>query len=684
MTIAIRISKERQRWLLAATVCCCFTAIIALSRGIVFETVDDYNVMMTISGEKTGYPYFQLTFFNSIYAFLMSLLYRVFPLVQWYTWIQLSLVVLSMTAILSLLIEHGIECGVNPIVSVTFFCIFAVGFFLYPVQRLQFTSTAALLGMTSSFYLFSIDPNELQSKRSKNRLAISCLALCLCIIERRSAGFCACIFFALGMARLWVVNGWATNPLKVYRTLLRGATTVFACSILVAGAFLVGHKILVRMGDNASYAPYDEVRAEYQDHPHPSFEEAEGLYQSVGWDLPLYNLVNSLIFIDEGINEDSFKTIVESPENEQAQFGLFRALRLDLSILKNPAARSVVLGLFGLFFATSCIAYANSREKCPKPYVRAYWYATATCIIAIGLSVYICLGGRWSLRTFQVITLPLAGCLLASFACQLSMIVSKGGQALQAAPHAGRHFGTKEERLETQSGVAIDEACIRRRRSCLAMASVLLMWLLGWSFTSAENYDEVLLKRDAFSITQMRSIEDYARSHPDDVFLHDYSVSNSYNSYDAFRRYVDNPPTNLILSGGSYTYTGCYYEQLRVNGLDSFTGETLLHDNVYYVSDPHRDALYWQRVLTYLQSRYGNVSIETVDVLANGATVFKYRLSDIPMIDEQLEGDQSYEEPSPETQYAEEVPAEDVDFQVEEGVYGQEYPEDYQYEEEQQ
>lgn len=112
-------------------------------------------------------------------------------------------------------------------------------------------------------------------------------------------------------------------------------------------------------------------------------------------------------------------------------------------------------------------------------------------------------------------------------------------------------------------------------------------------------------------------------SNPDKVFVHDYSVSNSYNSYDPFRIFEDEKPTNIIISGGSYTYTGCYNEQLRINNLDKLDGETFSKDNVYYVCNENKKN-FWQDVNYYLRVNYNFSACKRVEQLDHDVSIYQF------------------------------------------------------------
>lgn len=588
----------------AALVSAILTIVVALALGIVFETVDDYNIMMSLSGEKAGSPYWQLTFYNSVFALLQSWLYDLFPGVQWYSFIELGLIFISNTVFLGLILERCAKSGISwPLTLAAYVLLFCAAF-LYPVQRMQFTSTAALLGMASCAAVYSID-NYYDRRALWRRMLLSGALLLLSLLERQTAGVCSILFWVSGLVRLAILTRGGIIEAVGANIRVVGVITM---GILVACVtFTACHELVIRFGDNADYSSYDEWRVQYQDYPRPTYDEAVEVYVDAGWTREIYSIATSLTYISPKINEQSFMKIVQSSEMDSARPSLFDAIKSDVSlVVNNKAARSLFCALLAAYVSICVEAYLSRGLSGSAGKLRSilFFGATGAVVLAIVASIAVCLSGRWPLRSFQAIGLPLLACL--------AMI------ALELVPPLGDALGCNIVSRGNRGQV------IRLSVGPFALTAAFFTLLTVGALFGIECVRETHA-RDAGSISQMASIERYAAEHPEAVFVHDYSVSNVWNSYDPFRVYNDGL-NNLIISGGSYTYSGCYYAQLESNGMTRLTGEELLDENVFYISDAdHPNFL--QRTLDYMRSEFGDIGVEEVATLSGGAKVYKFKLN---------------------------------------------------------
>ena len=585
--------------------------VVFLVRGIVFETVDDYNVMMTLSGEKTGGPYFQVTFFNSVFAFLITRLYLLYGGVQWYSLLHIVTIWLALSAILGTVLSQTKLMNQPKKLVLTLFALYYLSVYCYPVQRLQFTSTSALCGAAACALLFSVTRETLEDEeKTRNAVVCSALFLAMSLIWRRSAGIASGAICCVAAARLIIVC-WQAK----YRPRMAFFLKTLASCIVIAGvtlAFILGHFYIMDHGDNAGYREYDQWRGDFQDHPQLTYEEAPELYESIGWSELEYHLFKSLIYIDDGINAESFQTIVEASDEARGPISVYDTLKLAKSILwDNKYGRGVTLILF--FMAALLFVDLLFVLRKHGPLATEIKFNSLCAIALVGatffLTYYVCSTGRWSVRTYESVSLPVTGALLISFIrCDVML----------REIAVGRSAETKKD-----GSMQI---------TVLAFASVALLTVTA---AASVRYLETLREKDDFSLPQMASIEAYAMSHPDSLFIHDYSVSNTYNSYDPFRVHTDGDLHNLVISGGSYTFTGAYYAQLERNGLTELTGETLLQDGVYYISNPKRGGPYYVTVARYLEEKYCTSYRETVvedDIiqLDGDAHVYQFRFADRP------------------------------------------------------
>ncbi len=592
----------------AAVVSLILTAGVAFALGIVFETVDDYNIMMSLSGEKTGSPYWQLTFYNSLFALVQAQLYTLIPGIQWYSLIELGLIYVSNLVFLGLVLERCSRNGLSWVLALLAYPLLFCAALLYPVQRMQFTTTAALLGMASCAAIYSIDASMLDKRSLRRRLALSGALLLLSLLERQSAGFCAAVFWISGLARIGILAG--AGILSNVRANVRTVVIVSAATVGLCALFTVGHELVNRLGDNADYTSYDEWRVQYQDYPRPTYDEAADVYNEAGWSQEVYSIATSLTYISPKINEQAFKEIVQSPEMDAASPSLIDAVKNDVTlVVSNKAARALFCVLLAFYIVINGQTVRSRGLPGSAGRYRCIMFlgATGVVLLAIVASIAICLSGRWPLRSFQAIGFPLMACL-AMLTLELTPLCRRpaGASEVTSVRNGVRGVGGS-----SASGPFVQVA-------------LLFILLTAGAQFGVEGIREICT-RDEASLTQMASIEKYAIEHPEDVFVHDYSVSNIWNSYDPFRAY-DESLCNLIISGGSYTYSGCYYAQLRANGMTRLTGEELLNEGVFYVSDTDHPS-FLQKTLEYMRGEFGDVEAEEVASLSGGVKVYKFKIN---------------------------------------------------------
>lgn len=611
---AVPVQPQRGKWLLltAVSVVGMLYFLICVFRGIVFDTVDDYNVMMTLSGEKTGSPFWETTFYNPLLALVISTFYRLSDEIQWYSIISILMIMASLTVVAyCILKKHYVVANedgrVERVSGTILTALFLIAFYIYTIQRMQFTTTAASLGAAASALLFSIDVRD--SRQTVRKHCISSIVfLALCYLERSLAGLAAICFWLAGIVRLFLIykveNKWRHETTEM--TPKFNPVVMLVAGITVIAVVYAGTLCIKQVGRNAEYYSYDKVRSEFQDYPHVTYASNPEIYSEVGWSKEIYDLAVSLFYIAPEIGADEFEGIVSSPANKSAQPTLIEGAKLGWRLVRdNCFARETAISCIGLFLV-GMVGVVSSRvlnhRWTPLQKIQLIGLIGVS-VLSFGMLAYLAIQGRILLRIYLAVVLPLAPCLI--------LLVLDIIQSL-----------CEELHFDATCGV---ERKARHRRMARSVSTALMIIL--FSYTSFAGARTVIDKSstDSWSPDLIKAAEQYAIEHPDSIYMHDYSFTNYYNSYDPFRVYGDKKPTNLIISGGSYTYTACYYQQLAVNGLDALSGEELVSGDVLYITDLSRPG-YLQCLLSYLRSTYGNVVAEQVDTINNQLGIYSFSI----------------------------------------------------------
>lgn len=601
-------------WTLFTAVCIVgiLYLLVCVSRGIVFDTVDDYNVMMTLSGEKTGSPFWETTFYNPLLAFVISRLYLLTDEVQWYSVISVLMMMASLSVIaycilkkINAVASESRRVGIALGVLLTF--LFLVAFYVYAIQRMQFTTTAASLGAAASALLFSIDVTDSRQTVRKHCIA-SIVFLALCYLERSLAGLASICFWLAGIIRFYIIyknDGKYHYETTELSSSLKPLATL-AAGIIVIATVYAGTLCIKQIGSNAEYYSYDKVRSEFQDYPHVTYASNPEIYSEAGWSKEIYDLATSLFYIAPEIGADEFESIVNSSANESAQPTLIEGAKLGWRLVRdNSFARETAIACIGLFLV-GMAGVVSSRVLNHRwiAFQKARFIGLiGVSALSFGMLAYLAIQGRILLRIYLAVVLPLASCLI--------MLVLDIIQPLCGGSHIDSTCEIKPK------------AGYKRAAGAISVALMILLFC----YASLAGAGTVIDKSstDCWSPDLVKAAEQYAVEHPDSVYMHDYSFTNYYNSYDPFRVYDDKKPINLIISGGSYTYTACYFEQLAVNGLDALSGEELVTGEVLYITDLSKPG-YLQCLLAYLRSIYGDVIAKQVDTINNKLGVYSFNI----------------------------------------------------------
>lgn len=116
------------------------------------------------------------------------------------------------------------------------------------------------------------------------------------------------------------------------------------------------------------------------------------------------------------------------------------------------------------------------------------------------------------------------------------------------------------------------------------IAACLIVFLMLYNIRAVYFMDDCTKTQTDTTATEqeVKEFEQYAIAHHENLYVYDFTVATLQR--DPFVTFPDIKPTNCIISGGSYTFSTIYYQQLEQNGMSSLYWEDLLKDNVYYVS----------------------------------------------------------------------------------------------------
>lgn len=551
----------------------------------VFATIDDARLLYVYAGYASGTPEGVYLFSNSLWGCLLSTLYSVAPAVPWYALYHFSSILILSTVLVYCLLSWGIGDAKLFLAAVLLYMAFFFSSFVVPSTLLHFETAACMYGVAGNILFFLTNFRQ-RSKWVPLRIGAALALLLLCYLQEKNTFYVeACLFVAVVLFKL--LSAWLGEPKGESR---RAAFRYAATCSAAAGAVLVLGVTLSsvandEMHDDASWQAYEEYnpyRVAFWDYPHATYADDPELFESLGWDERFYELVTAkMYFMDERFSVDALSQIVE-PFNR----GFPAVTRESLSSARQtvktlfdaePTVAAQVL--FVAFILLYLIALTLMRRRTASSVQKlcALFFGCWT-LLALFLIAYLALRGRLPLRAWEVVAIPTVSLGI------VVLTVFWGAAGIQA-----------EKRT-----------CSRKALPALAVTAAVCaavsMAIFGSDFG---NYKSDIVWRHNLN-ESVEEVEEYAASHPNDVFITDINYQN-YNPFSQKRV----KPTNVITWGSSYLFTPVYYEQLKANGLDSLLSPDFSHGGVYYVSNMERIDTCTQ-LLNMLKTNYLICSFEEV------------------------------------------------------------------------
>ncbi|MDP2041978.1 MAG: hypothetical protein Q8S14_04620 [Algoriphagus sp.] len=210
-----------------------------------FQVNDDVVMMWLVSGAYTGSPESYAVFIHPLLSWFFSLLYRSFPLANWYagTWFWTI-------GISFFLIFKKLEFSSNPVVFKRFLLVVILALCLHFCYFLQFTQVAGLACLASLIHLFGIGGN-------KNRI-LSGIALVLFVLALLIR-WEAVVLVGIGFLA-WKVSRFGS---QFFQNNLKNLVFI----VVSFGVVLVGKLFWESQSEFVDFLEFNKARASVIDHP---------------------------------------------------------------------------------------------------------------------------------------------------------------------------------------------------------------------------------------------------------------------------------------------------------------------------------------------------------------------------------------------------------------------------------
>ena len=547
--------------------------------GMFYLQNDDTSIQNTLSGYTAGEPFPVHPFIGVWLGQLISRLYLLEPHVQWWYVYSQTLMMLSVFAIdFSILAIAKKEKFSLPLAFLSAAFINAE-FLLYPIANLSFTIVPAVCGTAVALCLIRKQGQKLKWWEWLVLFAVFVLLLS----HRTKSGELALCFIILALFYYFFSreNKWLKNAL---------CFALSAVFLIAATAGLVSaNRSAQKEVNGEEFVEFNSARSAYMDYPHDTFSENPEIFEAVGWDAKLYQLVKGWCFMDERVNAESFRYLVEHSRNKAEAVSLrtmwhrWNKLQSDPMNVSNEIVWAIVAltAFWGIVLNWDTLTAIT------------YLFNVAGAGILVLYQLYT---GRIVYRSYVIVLIPSALINLILLMKCRAAAVKKG----------------------------------RREKLSYILAVLMILLSLPWTVNALHStFDAKTISLMRKQAELDRTVCEYAIEHSGNVYIKKAGVSSSINPANL---YPDEKPTNLLGWGGAEFNSRSNKLRLQRNGLTELTGEVFRRDNAFFISnDDLRGAageLPVNNDLTvfylWLQEGYGASGIVQEEDICPGVFVYRF------------------------------------------------------------
>jgi len=564
--------KEQGRGLLAGLLLLVVFFVIYTFSTVRFSTNDDNTIINSLiySSGQTGLEGQSFMYINFLLGLPLSRLYRICGSVPWYEVYQVGIQAVSLFVIWKHVLRECYRSKIGLLPASLIVGVLQGLLLTIPIQQVQFTTTAGVVGCAGIVSYLCQDKSK--AFRVIQFVPVWIFTL-LCFFQREMVGYVILAFLYLlifmDLAESWIQKkSWKEEKKKVF------------CSIFlllsIFAAISLNEKFNNQQIESQEFQEYSSLRVQYMDYNSGAFLSNPQIFEEVGWDPELCAMVSEWYFMDERYNTETLKTILEQlntgTEKENAESTFQDAWPIWKDLMQDHTVKILIA-----FTVCLVLLYVFSQGLGCKN--RYFSHATVLLLLAGSflLALYLCLRGRFPLRVFQVISIPV-NLLLAVF-----IIRSVGMEKDQ-----------KQKRWK-QGIRLIVFVCILFL--CMPMAKGLFN---RDTQTAARGNREELI-----------AMKEYAGMRQDNVYVYGSDLTGGE---PIFYRTGDNTVYNCFFWGGTSMFSKAFYENLTKCGLEHLQTEDWFRENVYYlVKNEEKKAILYK----YLSTRYEDVVMEQRDSIGN-------------------------------------------------------------------
>ena len=534
--------------------------------NIKYEQVDDFIIYNLYSGLDGTYNIHGV-YIHPIICIIISIFYRILPIINWHSIFLLSIQFICFTIIGYIILKKH-----NNGIAIVLYTIFASVFYVTMLMLIQYTSVAALLILTALIMLiYILDKNE----KTKIKYIIGMYILYTIGIMTRMQSLLIIIpFFGL----YFVINlvGYKFQK-QIQKDTIIKMLKYYLIYVLITVVVYVSNIIIYNSDEvYKNYMEYNDIRATLHDIIYVDYEENKEIFDEVGWSKNDHYLFYTFNFGDEDIySKENLQKILDYKIQKDGKYNFdTNIVEMNRSFISETSDSITYISI--LFIAIFIISLFNSNRT--KENVLIF-------IATIGMHILFIIIGRSMLRV--VIPEYIIGTALLIY---------------------NLNFNNKNKINDNIKNCVI--ICFMILIICTFVGN---KYDYGYKLENYENYRELI---------------NYTNNHKENVYLYTVpSLQDRYLTYSVYQMPPKGAFSNLRVMGGWDMYTQNYYDfkeryNLEGNFLD------LLKENVYLIDGDvywsgRRYENYKENVILAIKENYGEeVTCEEVEHFGN-LTIYK-------------------------------------------------------------
>ena len=553
-------NKRALSWLIALGLTAMLMTFVLLGTEVRYSQNDDAGILRAFLGQESGTPARFHIYIHGLFALPLAALSTAFPLMPWFTYLQLALLALACVVISKSIMQCFVKHDQSIWLGAAAAALFLLTLCLKHISRITFTETAALLGAAAVLQMLSVDYQRGGWRVTLGLTGAAVLVMFAYALRQVTAlpvlAFCGLVFaFSLWHHRA------AAKPM------LAG---------LFITAFLMGGMAGFRAAETENSGAQDYLAWQDANTQVIDFYGLDKLGEEelalVGWDETTLRMAKSWCFLDSDLSTEAFLTLTDHLQKHDTRTFADRASQAwtafaNMVKLYQLDMRCLCLALIAGVFALVC--------ACIRKNLRTILLIACAVLGAAAMLAYLSWEGRLPIRAVMMVTMPLSAVLMAML------------------PSA-------------RKGVVIAGLCVMTALCAWCLTDILPVIL--------PNEEEELALGNA-----MGDLEEYAVDEPDSLFIYDSTLVGA--DLRAFPDYEYGMPTNLTFWGGwgLRSPENCaLFERWGID-LADFDPETFLRDDVFLatgrIDPPPTMLLKWLEAKTgksidwEIWSEYGSVYI---------------------------------------------------------------------------